>query len=222
MGGTPPLGYAPDGRSLAIVEEHAALVRDIFRALPGARQRAAAGGGARAASGIRVADRAPRSAASRSAAARSPAASSTPSSRTPIYAGEIGHKDKVYPGLHPAIIDAATWDRVQAMLADHLQGTARAPRAAERQPAGGQDRRWRRASRWSRPTPPRARCATATMSAAALQQATQRHGPADTGPRDRGARHRAGAAACPPAARTRDHGGARRAGSPGGGPARTL
>ena len=30
MGGTPPLGYAPNGRSLAIVEEHAALVRHLF------------------------------------------------------------------------------------------------------------------------------------------------------------------------------------------------
>ncbi|TPG08458.1 recombinase family protein, partial [Sphingomonas oligophenolica] len=30
MGGTPPLGYRPDGRSLAIVEDHAAVIRDIF------------------------------------------------------------------------------------------------------------------------------------------------------------------------------------------------
>src|SRR5690606_16475704 len=30
MGGTPPLGYRPDGRSLAIVDEHAALVRGVF------------------------------------------------------------------------------------------------------------------------------------------------------------------------------------------------
>jgi site-specific DNA recombinase len=31
MGGTPPLGYKPDGRTLAIVEEQASLVRDIYR-----------------------------------------------------------------------------------------------------------------------------------------------------------------------------------------------
>ena len=31
MGGTPPLGYAPDGRTLKIVEQHAELIRDIFR-----------------------------------------------------------------------------------------------------------------------------------------------------------------------------------------------
>jgi DNA invertase Pin-like site-specific DNA recombinase len=30
MGGTPPLGFAPDGRSLVVVEEHAALVRHLF------------------------------------------------------------------------------------------------------------------------------------------------------------------------------------------------
>jgi len=30
MGGTPPLGYRPDGRSLAIVEDHAALIREIY------------------------------------------------------------------------------------------------------------------------------------------------------------------------------------------------
>src|SRR5690606_10530403 len=30
MGGNPPLGYKPDGRTLAIVEEHAGIVRRIF------------------------------------------------------------------------------------------------------------------------------------------------------------------------------------------------
>src|SRR3954451_4399874 len=31
MGGTPPIGYRPDGRSLAIVEAHADIVRHIFK-----------------------------------------------------------------------------------------------------------------------------------------------------------------------------------------------
>src|ERR1700712_4863258 len=30
MGGTPPLGYEPDGRSLKVVEEHAVIVRQVF------------------------------------------------------------------------------------------------------------------------------------------------------------------------------------------------
>ncbi|GGL50736.1 hypothetical protein GCM10011392_01090 [Wenxinia marina] len=34
----------------------------------------------------------------------------------PIYRGLIVHKDKTWPGTHPAIIDQATWDRVQARL----------------------------------------------------------------------------------------------------------
>lgn len=34
----------------------------------------------------------------------------------PIYAGRILHKDKVYSGQHPAIIDPDVWDKVQIML----------------------------------------------------------------------------------------------------------
>lgn len=34
----------------------------------------------------------------------------------PVYIGRIRHKDQSYPGLHPAIIDADLWDRVQAKL----------------------------------------------------------------------------------------------------------
>ena len=36
-----------------------------------------------------------------------------------IYRGEIVHKDNAYPGLHDAIIDAALWDAVQAVLAEN-------------------------------------------------------------------------------------------------------
>lgn len=35
----------------------------------------------------------------------------------PIYAGRIRHRDMVFEGQHPAIIDAERWDRVQ----QHLQ-----------------------------------------------------------------------------------------------------
>jgi site-specific DNA recombinase len=40
----------------------------------------------------------------------------------PIYTGKIAHKDAVFPGQHPAIIDALTWDRVQGTLKSNLQG----------------------------------------------------------------------------------------------------
>ncbi|WP_395541891.1 recombinase family protein [Neotabrizicola sp. sgz301269] len=34
----------------------------------------------------------------------------------PVYIGRIRHKDQTYPGQHPAIIDAALWEEVQARL----------------------------------------------------------------------------------------------------------
>ena len=40
----------------------------------------------------------------------------------PVYLGEIHHKGQVYNGKHDPIVDRATWDRVQAMLAANLQG----------------------------------------------------------------------------------------------------
>src|SRR6202047_2963650 len=35
----------------------------------------------------------------------------------PLYIGEIEHKGARYPGQHPPLVDAATWDAVQAQLA---------------------------------------------------------------------------------------------------------
>lgn len=39
--------------------------------------------------------------------------------RNPIYIGKTRHKDELYEGLHEAIIDDATWQQVQELLADH-------------------------------------------------------------------------------------------------------
>ena len=36
--------------------------------------------------------------------------------RNPLYIGQIRHKDKTYPGQHPAIIGQGLWDRVQDKL----------------------------------------------------------------------------------------------------------
>jgi site-specific DNA recombinase len=36
-----------------------------------------------------------------------------------IYRGEITHKGNAYPGEHPAIIDKALWDEVQAVLTEN-------------------------------------------------------------------------------------------------------
>lgn len=49
--------------------------------------------------------------------------------RNPIYAGDIAHRDTVYPGLHEAIIDRETWARVQDLLASNRQGRRSGGRA---------------------------------------------------------------------------------------------
>ena len=44
----------------------------------------------------------------------------------PIYVGRLRHKGQIHDGLHPAIIDSETWDRVQQKLGSQTQ-TRRAP-----------------------------------------------------------------------------------------------
>jgi DNA invertase Pin-like site-specific DNA recombinase len=120
MGGTPPLGYRPDGRSLAIVEEHAELVRLIFalylelgnvRLLQQELDHR----------GIVKPVRA-------SKAGRSFGGTSFSRGElyailsNPIHIGRIRHRDATYDGLHPAIVDPSLWDQIQARLAANRQG----------------------------------------------------------------------------------------------------
>jgi DNA invertase Pin-like site-specific DNA recombinase len=123
MGGTPPLGYKPDGRSLAVVEEHAAIIRHIFErylALGNVTRLEAELKG----QGI--------IAPQRHSITGKPLGG-VPLSRGTLYlilkrvtyTGRIAHGEKIYPGNHSAIIDIATFDRVQAMLADNTQGKQR-------------------------------------------------------------------------------------------------
>jgi len=135
MGGTPPLGYSPNDRSLVIVEEHATLVRHLYR-------RYLALGSVRrlmeelAQRGVTVPPR--------TTVGGKPLGGGAFTRgqlyqilKNVIYTGRIGHKDKVYPGLHPAIIDEATFAAVQAMLADHLQGHRTRAGVAESSPLAG-------------------------------------------------------------------------------------
>lgn len=126
MGGIPPLGYRPDGRTLAIVEEHAALVRHLFaryRKLGTVRLLAEE----LAAAGTLTPAR---------TTASGKAFGGTPFSRgslynllkNPVYVGDIAHRDAVYPGKHPAIIGRKEWQAVQRQLAGHVKGE-RGPRA---------------------------------------------------------------------------------------------
>src|SRR5882757_7295631 len=55
----------------------------------------------------------------------------------PLYIGEIEHRGVRYPGLHPPLIDGATWDAVQAQLAtNHHENRARTNAKSKSQLAG--------------------------------------------------------------------------------------
>ena len=123
MGGTPPLGYRPDGRSLAIVEEHAAIVREIFRRyleLGNVRRLAEQLAG----EGIRVPRRQRQSGAAFGDVAFT-RGQLYALLKNAIYTGMIVHKGTVYPGKHLPIIAQEQWDAVQRLLAAHVQGQRR-------------------------------------------------------------------------------------------------
>lgn len=129
MGGTPPIGYQPDGRSLAIVEQDANLVRHIFeRYLKLGTVRAVHDELIR--EGICQPQRT-------TTVGRTFGGTSFGRAqlynllKNPLYVGRIRHRSKTYPGNHPAIIDEATWDRVQAQLAENSQGPQQAPTAQD-------------------------------------------------------------------------------------------
>ena len=123
MGGNPPLGYKPDGRSLEIVPEHAQLVREIFQRYLDignvrllAQQLADAGicvplrtslTGRRMGGGLFTRGQIYKILSN------------------PISLGEIHHKSRVYDGKREAIIERELWDADQARLADNTQGQQR-------------------------------------------------------------------------------------------------
>jgi site-specific DNA recombinase len=128
MGGIPPLGYKPDGRSLAVVEQHADIVRAIF-------QRYLALGNVRFLAEQLVTDgilSPPRSTATGKTIGGGPFTRGQLylMLKCRTYLGEISHKDQIYPGLHDGIVDRELWDAVQAKLAAHVQGSRSGARAA--------------------------------------------------------------------------------------------
>lgn len=132
MGGTPPLGYAPDDRSLVVVEEHAALIRHLFtRYLVLGNVRRLQEDLAR--DNVTVPERQTISGKPLGGGAFT-RGQIYQILKNVIYAGKIGHKGIVHQGLHPAIIDEATFAAVQAMLADHVQGYRTRGHASETSP----------------------------------------------------------------------------------------
>ncbi len=135
MGGTVPFGYQPDGRSLKIDEAEAPIVRhihDLYHQLGSIRAVAE-----------EAEDLGYRTRARSSASGNR--SGGTPFSRghvyqiltNPLYAGRIRHRDKVYPGQHPAILDPVGWDALQERLAAEAARSRGRSSAAERSPLVG-------------------------------------------------------------------------------------
>ncbi|GAA4762634.1 recombinase family protein [Novosphingobium ginsenosidimutans] len=129
MGGTPPLGYRPDGRSLAIVHEHAAIVREVYA-------RYLTIGNVRHLAEQLQADRI--GAPVRHSGKGSPFGG-RPFTRgqlyailkNPVYLGRIAHKGRTFEGRHPGIIAPVQWDAVQKKLAENVRGQRQGRRPQE-------------------------------------------------------------------------------------------
>jgi site-specific DNA recombinase len=115
MGGFVPMGYAADGRTLKVVDEDAAIIRNIF-------ERFLALGSIRLVKEEldrdRITTRTFKSASNRDWGARPFSLGHLRAILTnPIYAGEIAHKGERFKAQHPAIIAQETFHAVQQLLA---------------------------------------------------------------------------------------------------------
>jgi len=135
MGGVVPLGYEPDGRTLTINKTEAKTVRMVFDLyLKNCNVRMVKEEADRLKLITKV--RKDRNGGTRGG---------RPMSRgyiykllgNPLYAGRIAHKDKVYDGRHPAIIDKETWKAVQAMLAGNTPNRSTTNRSSSPSPLRG-------------------------------------------------------------------------------------
>ena len=135
MGGLVPLGYDTKDRTLVINEPEAETVRTIFRLYLGL-------GNVRL-----VKEKADRLGlvSKRRQRTNGRASGGVPFTRgrlyhllsNPVYVGEIRHKVQTYAGLHPAIIDRATFDAVRAKLDANTRGTNARATAAISSPLAG-------------------------------------------------------------------------------------
>jgi DNA invertase Pin-like site-specific DNA recombinase len=127
MGGNVPLGYDPNGRTLAINEKEAETVRKIYRMY-------------QTHNSILEVVTAARNAGLRSKRRTTPSGEINGGKvidrghiyhilTNPIYAGRIRHKKEVFDGQHPAIIDPQDWDEIQRRLSNR-SGRKRGVRAA--------------------------------------------------------------------------------------------
>jgi len=127
MGGMPPLGYDVKDRKLTVNDAEARTVVGIYRRYLALKSVHALGeelAGAGISSKRRL--RPDGTAYGRQKLSRGALYLML---QNRIYRGEITHKDKSYPGEHPAIIEQPLWDMVQAVLAKNRIERATGARA---------------------------------------------------------------------------------------------
>jgi site-specific DNA recombinase len=157
VGGVVPLGYRVEDRALHIVEDHAEIVRSLFRRYLEAgsvapfKQRLDA-------EGFRLPARIDGAGRSTGGGALSRGHLYKILSN-PIYVGRIVHKGQAHEGQHEPIVPQELWDQVQQSLRDHLgaERTKRTPQASEALLAGKlfDDRGNRMSPTWARRGPKR-------------------------------------------------------------------
>ncbi len=202
MGGAVPFGYRVENRALHIVEEHAEFVRDLFRRYleVGSVVRLKA---ALDAENVRLPVRVVGTGRTTGGGLISRGHLYWILSN-PIYVGRLRHKGQIHDGLHAAIVDQETWDRVQRRLEQQTQPRADPrPNSESLSPASST---MIGAIGWAQATPPRAASVGATISRGPILQgrkheAGSRPGAGD-GDRAPGNRCGARALARPPSARS--------------------
>src|SRR3984885_9679842 len=128
MGGVISLGYRGKARALYIVDDHAAIVRSLFR------RYLEAGSVVRLkqqldAEGVRIPIRIDGGGRSTGGGLFSRGHVYKLLSN-PIYVGRIAHKGQIHEGQHPPIVTQDLWDEVRQSLGDHL-GAARTNRTRQ-------------------------------------------------------------------------------------------
>ncbi len=123
MGGVTPLGYDVKDRTLVINEPEAKIVRSLFGLYLDLGSVNAVCDAATA-RGYRTKARTSTSGRQSGGKAFFPGHIHC-ILKNPVYAGQIGHKEQVYPGQHPRIIDETIWATVQQKLADNRAGERR-------------------------------------------------------------------------------------------------
>ena len=127
MGGNPPLGYDVVDRKLVVNEKEADLVRLIFRRF------LRVGSATKLAQELRRAGRTTKSWTTQDGNRRRGRAIDKCAIYkilgNRVYLGEAVHKGTSYPGEHEAIIDRATWDKVQTILANNTVARSNQTRA---------------------------------------------------------------------------------------------